>query len=127
MDKELPLPRHHPLRRSRGTQQRRARAKPKKNKAQIRRELRASINKAFSHLRLFNRVEPPDQKGYHLERAIRAVEGAIDIRPGNHVLQRQLALCELASWSLQTGQGRHVAVEILLSPDQPAAAFPRRL
>jgi hypothetical protein len=118
--------RHRASKRSRGGPRPQPRVKAHTVKAQTRQELLAHIESAHRSLLLFNRAGSRADRHRHLERAIRELDSAVQMRPGNHILRRQLVLCRLAAGSLATG-GEVEPLEIVLRPDSLKTSPPRRL
>jgi hypothetical protein len=127
VERRAPVMQHRPRRRGRARSRPRTSTKRRKTKAQIRRELHATVAEAVRHLELFNRLHSTERRKDHLNHAVRALESALQTRPGNHILQRQLALCRAVSWNLDTRRTQNVSAEILLKPTLLGSARPRRL
>ncbi len=127
MEKRPQVMQHRPRQRGRPRGHRRASRRHTKTKAQIRHELHAALAEVVRHLELFNRLHSLEHRREHLNHAVRALESALQTRPGNHILQRQLALCRAVCWNLDTRRAPNISAEIVLKPALLGSARPRRL
>lgn len=95
--------------------ERHGRRKKGATKAELRRALRGEIAAALGHIAAYNAPGEGPERRDRLVKAIERLDRAIEIRPGKHLIRKQLELCreEMSSGPAGRSGGR---VEVVLGP-----------
>ena len=88
-------------------------------KAGLRKGLLTHFKEALVHIETYNRAPTLDAKLLHIRKAILALDGCLEARPGNHTLRAQRTICQEELWELEKIERLDAprSIVIILDPD----------
>jgi hypothetical protein len=97
----------------------RKKIKKKKTKADLKKEFHHSLQEALRHIEIFNRIVMGSEKIDHLNRAAVLLDKCLDLRPGNHILRKQVKICreELNTVKEAPAGSNSSSIDILISKE----------